>query len=254
MSVRRILLAAPVLVLAAVVVAVAGWWFFVRDDASLATSAPQIPADLVAKTPSPAAGSTPVGGDVAAPATDASSAGALTFTIIPDRSEAAYFADEKLASLPVPSKAKGSTTAIAGAFTLTPAGALDPAHPAQFTVDLRTLRSDKSMRDDKVQNIALETSTYPTATFVASGVTGWDATAAPGTEQTLQLTGTLDLHGVKKPVTWDVKARRDGNVITALATTTFKFADFNIPILNIAGFVSVQDAVTLQVQVVAQQS
>jgi hypothetical protein len=33
---------------------------------------------------------------------------------------------------------------------------------------------------------------------------------------------------------------------------TFKFADFNIPQLNIAGIVSVQDHVTLQVQIIAQ--
>ncbi len=253
MSLRRIMLAVPAILVAAIVVAVAGWWFFVRDNASLATSAPQIPADLVAKTPSPASGSTAVAGAAATQA-QATSTGLLTFTIIPDRSEAAYFADEKLASLPVPSKAKGSTTAIAGSFTVTQTGALDPAQPAKFTVDLRTLSSDKSMRDDKVQNIALQTSTYPTTTFIATGVTGGDASAAAGTEQTLQLTGTLDLHGVKKPVTWEVKARHDGNVITALATTTFKFADFNIPILNIGGFVSVQDSVTLQVQVVAQGS
>ena len=58
----------------------------------------------------------------------------------------------------------------------------------------------------------------------------------------------------KKEVTWDVKARKDGNVITALATTKFPFSDFNIPVLNIAGFVSVQDDVTLQVQIVAQAS
>ena len=70
----------------------------------------------------------------------------------------------------------------------------------------------------------------------------------------MQLTGTLDLHGVKKEVTWDVKARRDGAVITGLATVKFNFGDFNIPILNIANFVSVQDGVTLQAQIVAQAS
>lgn len=48
-------------------------------------------------------------------------------------------------------------------------------------------------------------------------------------------------------------ARRDANLITALATITFKYADFNIPLLNIAGFVSVKDSVTLQVQIVAEQ-
>ena len=59
---------------------------------------------------------------------------------------------------------------------------------------------------------------------------------------------------MQKEVTWEVKAKRDGNIITALATLTFNFAEFNIPVLNIANFVSVQDSVTLQVQVVAQAS
>jgi len=68
----------------------------------------------------------------------------------------------------------------------------------------------------------------------------------------LQLSGIMDLHGVRKEITWDVKARHEGNVITALATVNFKYADFNIPVLNVANFVSVEDNVTLQVQIVAQ--
>ena len=121
-------------------------------------------------------------------------------------------------------------------------------------MNLKTLASDKSMRDAKVQNQGLETSKFPTATFTATKVTGFDKSLAAGVEQTLQLSGTLDLHGVKKDVVWEVKAKRDGNIITALATLKFNFGDFNIPILNIANFVSVQDGVTLQVQVVAQSS
>ena len=248
MTLRRILIAAPIMVVAAIVAAGAFWWFFVREDNSLATSAPAIPADLVGSG-SPTAGA----GVVSTPGA-ASPDGALTFTIISDRSEAAYFAGETLASIGVPSTAKGSTTDISGAFHLLPDGSLDPSQPTTFTVDLRTLRSDKSMRDDKVQNIALQTSTYPKATFTAKSVTGWDSSIPAGQEQTLKLSGTLDLHGVQKDVTWDVKARKDGQVITALATLNFKYADFNIPILNIGGFVAVQDNVTLQVQVVAQQS
>lgn len=73
-----------------------------------------------------------------------------------------------------------------------------------------------------------------------------------GVEQNLQLTGMMDLHGVQKELTWEVKARREGKVITALATVNFKYAGFNIPQLNIAGFVSVQDNVTLQARIVAQ--
>jgi polyisoprenoid-binding protein YceI len=247
MTVRRMLIATPILFVAAVVAGVAIWWFFVRETHTLATNAPDIPADLRA-TP----GSTPASGGTAA--STAASGGALTFKIIPERSQASYFADEQLASLPIPDTAQGSTNSVSGDFRLTPDGNLDPSQPSKFTVDLTTLKSDKDMRDRRVQNNGLETSKFPTATFIATKVTGWDNTKPAGEEQDIQLTGMLDLHGVQKEVTWDTKAKRDGNVITALATLKdIKYDDFNIPKLNIAGFVSVQDTVSIQVSVVAQQ-
>jgi len=188
-----------------------------------------------------------------APTTSTAPGDALAFAIVPASSEAAYFADEKLASLPLPSTAKGSTKDISGTFYLTADGiALDPTRPSTFTVNLKTLTSDKAMRDRRVQSQGLQTDTYPTATFTVASVTGYDASKPASEEQDLKLTGTMDLHGVQKELTWDVKARREGDVITALATVKFKYADFNIPVLNIAGFVSVQDSVTLQVQIVAQ--
>ena len=222
MTLRRILIAAPILLVAAVVAAGAGWWFFVRETNSLATSAPAIPTDLVgSRTAATQASGTPA---------SASTPGdALTFAILQDRSVASYFVDEKLAELPLPSTAKGSTSDVTGQFRLTPSGELDPAQPATFTVDLTTLKSDRDMRDRRVQSQGLQTQTFPKATFTATKVSGWDVNAPAGQEQTLQLTGMLDLHGVQKEVTWDVKARHDGNVITALATTKFNFGDFNIP-------------------------
>ncbi|HYM16700.1 MAG TPA: YceI family protein [Dehalococcoidia bacterium] len=230
-SLRRAIIAAVSVAALAAVAAGTGWWFFVREDNQLATAAPAVPTDI---------------------ATAATAGDALTYTIIPSRSEASYFADEKLASLPLPSTAKGTTTDIQGVFHLAPGGiSLDPAKTSQFTVNLTTLKSDRDMRDRRVQS-TLQTSQYPTATFTATTVTGYDASLPAGAEQTLRLTGTLNLHGVQKEVTWDVKARKQGNVITGLATLTFPFEQFNLSPPNIAGFVSVQDHVTLQVQIVAQ--
>ena len=104
----------------------------------------------------------------------------MTFKILSDRSEAAYFADEKLASLPLPSKAKGTTKDVTGQFRLTADGFdLDTSQPTTFTVSLKTLKSDKSMRDNRVQNQGLETSKYPTATFTATKVTGFDKSLPP---------------------------------------------------------------------------
>lgn len=234
MSVRGIALGTVLLVVAAVVAGIAIWYFAIREDAKLATQAPAIPTDLVEES-----GLAPVDG-------------VLTYKIIPEESEAAYFADEQLASLPLPSTAKGATKVIEGEFYLTEDGldlAPDPA--STVTVDLRTLTSDESRRDTRVQQ-ALETGTYPEGTFTFSSVTGYDAAIPDGEEQVLTLGGTLDIHGVENQVTWDVRARRDANLITALATITFRFDYFGIQPPSFAGFVSVGDEVTLQLQFVAE--
>jgi polyisoprenoid-binding protein YceI len=240
MLLRRALFVGGAAALLLVAAIVAGWWFFVRDDAELATNAPDIPEELV----SPTSDAQPTGGGTGD--------NVLTFRIIPEESEAAYFVGEELASVGLPSTAKGATSAIEGEFHLTADGlALAPGTTSQFTVDLTTLESDEDRRDSRVQD-ALQTSQFPTATFTIASVTGYDPAIPEGEEQTLQLAGTFDLHGVQRDVTWEVKARRQSNVITALATLEFTFAEYNNTPPNLAGFVSVEDNGALQVQLVAQ--
>ena len=222
-----------------VAVAAGGWWFFIREDAEAGDERagdPGRPED--ASWPRPRR--QPQLPDHYRRHDDGRRAH-VQDPLRPIRSGVLRGREARV-SLPLPSKAKGSTKDITGQFQLTADGFdLDTSKPTTFTVDLTTLKSDKSMRDNRVQNQGLETSKYPTATFTATKVTGFDPSLPADQEQTLQLTGTLDLHGVQKDVTWEVKANRDGNIITALATLKFNFADFNIPVLNIANFVSVQD-------------
>lgn len=244
-----------------VVVLGAGWFFFIREENEAQKEAAPI-TDAVRQaanaTPTTAAaGATPAGsGATAAPTTaQAASGGASTiagtnYTIIQGQSQAWYLAPEKLASLPTSSTAKGVTTEVSGQFHLTADG-LDPAKPTTFTVGLRSLKSDESRRDQRAQG-ALETSKFPSTTFTATKLTGMpkELTAS---DSVMQLTGTLDLHGVKKEVTWELKVKKEGDIISGLGTTKFKYADFGITKPDIAGFVSVDEEVTLQIQLFAKQ-
>ncbi|MGH2633504.1 MAG: YceI family protein [Tepidiformaceae bacterium] len=233
------------------IVAGAGWWFFISDDASLATNAPDIPASVKeGNTPAPTALPSSSGTPAADPTNAPVPAGVTVYNIIAGQSQAAYFAGEKLASLPLPSTAEGKTSDISGHFALT-ANGLDTTNTSAFTVNLKSLKSDKDMRDGRVQQ-ALQTSTFATTTFTATKLSGWPATFPDATEVDMQLTGTMDLHGVKKEVTWAVKAKKEGAGFSLLATVTFPYSEFNINKPNIAGFVTVDDSVTLQVQLVAQ--
>ncbi|MEX0783104.1 MAG: YceI family protein [Dehalococcoidia bacterium] len=242
---RRLLFFGLPAVALLVAAAGAGWWFFVREDAELADAAPEIPADL--RTSSSTATPADTG-----QFSDGPPSNATTFAILTDRSEASYFAGEKLARLPLPSTAQGTTRQVSGEFHLLESG-LDPSRESSFTVDLRSLTSNEDMRDRRVHG-ALQTSQFPTATFVAKALTGPFELLNATTDTDLKLMGTLEIKGVQKEVTWDVKARRDGNVLTALATINFRYEDFDIPLLNIGGFVTVEEDVTLQVQVTAQSS
>ena len=238
----RILLAGAAIVVAAVVLASAGWWLLVREDAGLATNAREIPQELIEATATTAASAEQ---STAEPVV-------LTFRVNPELSEAAYFVNEELASIGLPSTAKGSTSEVTGEFYLAGDGdELAPVAASQFSVDLRNLMSDEMRRDNRVQE-ALQTATYPSATFTVSSVSGYDPAIPEGEEQSLQLTGTLDLHGVQREVTWDVKARREGNVISALATLTVAFSDFGITPPTFAQLVSIDDEATLQIQLIAE--
>jgi polyisoprenoid-binding protein YceI len=228
----------------AVVAAAAGWWFFIREDAEPKTNSQVIDDPLrTAVAGTPAIGTTP-----------SASGDGLAFVIVSEQSEATYLAGETLASIGLPSTAMGVTKEIDGTLFLTPDGwNLDPARESKITVQLANLKTDEERRDNRVRD-ALEVATYPEATFVATGVSAIDQSIPLEEEHTFQLTGLMTLHGVEKEVTWEVKARREGGILTALATVTILYADFGINPPNIGGFVSVEDDVTLQMDIVATLS
>lgn len=246
----RIILFALVLLVAAG----AGWWFFIREDNGVQKQASAVNDDVLAaasaqaaRTTTPAAGSsTPASGAVAE---GASSVGGRAFQIVEGQSQAWYLAPEKLSRLPTSSVAKGTTKGITGEFHLA-SGGLDASKPTQFTVDLKSLASDERMRDTRMHN-ALETTKFPTATFTATKLTGMPAEFTSA-ETVMQLTGILKVHGVEKEVTWELKAKQEQGILSGLATTKFKYSDFGINKPEVAGFVTVEDEVTIQVQIFAR--
>lgn len=77
---------------------------------------------------------------------------------------------------------------------------------AEITVDLTTIPTDPSRRDDKVQE-ALETSQFPTGAFRLTEPIELGADAVSGS--TLGITARVEptIHGVTKPVGVDLQAR-----------------------------------------------
>jgi polyisoprenoid-binding protein YceI len=246
MKTKRLLLIGGGLVALAVlgVVAMIGITLLRDDDPNLLTSAPEIPT-----TP---------GADVAPAGSGTSSgAGVLRFTVDPAQSSATYVVREKLARLPIETDAVGVTADsaegdVTGDLYVTREG-LATANKSTFKVDLNTLRSDESLRDRFVRSDALQTNRGNNryAEFTIDTVSGFPSGYVEGTEVSLTLTGQMTIHGVTKPVTFQVKARQAGEFLTATADTSFNMSEFGITPPNIPT-ARAHDLVQLQVVLVAR--
>jgi polyisoprenoid-binding protein YceI len=120
--------------------------------------------------------------------------------------------------------AVGRTTTIKGAITI----AGTQITTGQFSVDMTTVKSDQSQRDDQFQGRIMDTSTYPTATFTLTQPIQLGSVPASGVTVTETATGKLTLHGTTKTVTFPVQARRSGSTIAVSGTIPITFSDYNI--------------------------
>ncbi len=170
----------------------------------------------------------------------------MRFTLVPGGSEARYRVREQLARLSFPSDAVGTTRAISGQVVVNPDGTI-VSEESKIVVDLTTLRSDESRRDNYIQNNTLQTSRFPTAEFVPKEIRGLPSPLPDSGEGQFQLSGDLTLHGVTRPVTWEVTARLDGQTLTGSATTSFTFADFNLTVPQVFVVLSVDETIRLEV-------
>ena len=211
------------------------------DDGQAAPAAPQ-----------PATAPAPTAAAPAAPTAPATAAGIRHFQVAGDSSLASYTTREKFFDQPSPIFVTGTTSAIAGDLHLdrtTWQPAADP--PSVITVDLRTLQTDSSRRDNAIRGRFLESNTYPMATFVLKQVAGVPQSYQEGTEVTVVLEGDLTVREITKPVAWQGTAKLEGNTLTGkVGTSELKYADFGIPQITIR-ILAVEDWFKLDMELTA---
>ncbi len=226
------------------------------------TTAPTVPTLPTAAAPTnapvPAPTDAPVAPNAPAPTNPPTSGGAnattVTLIAVPGKSQANYRVREQLANVSLPGDAVGVTDQLSGQIVGKTDGTIVSAD-SKFVVDLTKLKSDQSMRDGFIQRETLRTSQYPNATFVPTSVSGLPATLPPTAPVSFQLTGDLTIRDVTKSVTWDVKCTPTNATEGAChATTTFTFEDFKIPQPRVPRVLSIQDNITLEVDVTLQAS
>ena len=167
------------------------------------------------------------------------------FTLAATGNQARFIVREHLMIMDAPNDAIGMTRAISGGIALTADGRIDPAS-SKIVVDLSTLTSDKENRDTWIKSHTLRTDSFPNAVFVPRQFAG-AAGSLPATGTTsVKLIGDLTVHGVTRPVTWDVTLTANGNDYTGSASTHIKFEDFGMDQPRLMIVISVIDDVKLE--------
>lgn len=192
---------------------------------------------------------TPTTASAASAAATLISPNAKVYQIVPDQTTAQYEVTEKFLNRALPNKAIGKTNAVSGEVQLDISS--KPAGAITMHVDLSTLTSDESRRDNMIRRNWLESSTYPNADFVSTGASGLPDSYKDGDPITFKLTGNLTIHNTTKPVTFDVTGKVSGNTITGTATTQILMKDFGFNPPDIAGMLTVTDGVTVTVNFTA---
>lgn len=227
----------------------AAWLLFLRGDNVARLALPSATSAVA----SASAGSADPSG--AAPSLAIASGSTIDAAAIPGtwtigaESVVGYRVRERLANLSADSDAVGRTDKITGSATITASGTALTVTAADFSVDMTTITSDRSMRDNRLRTDGIQTDSFPTSTFTLTEPVAVPAEATSGAQVDVTLHGDLTLHGVTKTVDTPAKAQLGGGLIQIAGSLAFPFRDFGINPPNVAGFVTVEDNGTLEFRV-----
>jgi polyisoprenoid-binding protein YceI len=171
-------------------------------------------------------------------------AGPVRLVVAPGTA-ARYVVREQLAGVGLPNDAVGETQEVRGQVVLTSEGALQ-RDESRFTVDLASLKSDDSRRDNYVRRNTLNTAQFPTAEFVLRDLRGLPLPMPGSGEARFQMVGDLTVRGVTQSVVWDVEAAFSGEGVAGKAATRFPFSRFQLQVPSVFVVVSVEDNIRLE--------
>ncbi len=191
----------------------------------------------------------------------ASTSEVRTFVVVSDESTARYlvaetFLDGAPDRFGIPTgltTTMGETQTVAGSLTLDMGQSPIALEAAEFTVDISTLRSDQSMRDNTLRDRWLESNRYPIASFVASSMENFPADYVEGNEVTFQLVGEITIREMTQPVTWDVTATLTDGVISGTAVAPLTMTDFGFDPPNFANLFTIEPDFEVEVAFTAQE-
>ena len=212
------------------------------------TSVPPTAAPVITPTsaPQPTAAPQNTPTTPAQPTTaPAASGDNLRFVLVEGSNEARYKVREQLARINFPSDAVGTTKTISGVIVTTKDGKI-VKEQSKITIDVSKLQSDSGQRDNFLRGNTLQTNRFPNVVFVPTEAQGlaWPIKDGP---VEFKLIGDMTVRDVTKSISWDVKLTVTGNDAKGQATTSFKFAVFNLEQPRVPTVLSIEDNIKLEI-------
>lgn len=220
---RNLLVVIVIFVLAGIAAGGFGLWYILVGTPSPEAAAPVVPAGASAPAPASLDGSWQVNTSLGS-MTDFSS------------SWVGYRVQEQLAGIGGHT-AVGRTPKVTGSLTL--AGSTVSA--VSITADLTVLASDSSQRDDQLRRQAIQTDTFPTATFTLTQPIVLGSLPSDGTQVSATASGNLTIHGVTRSVQISIQAQRQGGIIAVAGSLPIVFGDYGFQGPSSFAVVSVND-------------
>ncbi len=146
-------------------------------------------------------------------------------------------------------RAIGSTTAVGRTGDITGSMTIEgtTVTAASFEIDLTTITTNDSMRDDNVQ-AALDTDTHPTASFTLTSPIELGDAAAAGDAVSVTGVGEMTIHGVTNPIEITIDAQLIDGLVVAVGSMNMTFSDFDVTVPDGGPVVSVDDVGIVEFQ------
>jgi polyisoprenoid-binding protein YceI len=196
-------------------------------DADETTATTTTDTTVTTDAASPTTGSPDATDAPAAPAASAASttdapAGAQEW-IVTDASQLGYRVKEVLFG--VDTEAVGRTNRITGSFLIDGTAVTN----GEFVVDVASISSDESRRDNQFRGRIMSTDEFSEAVFTLTQPIELGTEPVEGATVSTEATGELTLRGVTNPVTFALDGRVENGRIGVLGNVPVVFEDYGVP-------------------------
>jgi polyisoprenoid-binding protein YceI len=124
---------------------------------------------------------------------------------------------------------------------------------AGFTVDMASITTNESRRDRRVHE-ALDTTGFPTATFVLTQPVDLGSPATAGEAVSVVATGELTVRGVTNPIEVPIEAQVVDGTVVVVGSVGLTFSDYGVEVPTAPIVLSADDHGVLELQLLLRRA